>query len=747
MAYRANKKKPELLAPAGSLSAGLTAIDYGADAVYAGLPKFNARERTENFTLEEMSKLIAYAHKHEKKVYITFNTLIKESEVTEVAEQLCEISKLNSDAVIVQDLGVLYMLKNYFPWMPIHASTQMGIHNSAGVNLAGKMGISRVVLERQVTLNELRDIKKNTSLELEVFIHGALCCSMSGNCLFSSWLGGFSGNRGKCKQPCRKLYHSDTASGYLFSTKDLCSIDLINVYKELGIASLKIEGRLRKADYVRSVVSAYRTVLDSDDDSAVDKAKQILLRTSGRKWSEGFRTQEAFKNVVEPDAIGISGQACGKVLDVRNDGFKTLLKSSIHIGDRVRVQPSTGEEGPAFTITDILVNGKLEKKCCKGTVCFIKTDRNIPKHGIIYKIGESGGDLISVINNLPLQRHKVDLNIGVTRNGIKVIPLNLDMPEWVIAENFAEALKNPVTKEQIAEEFASTRSERYESGTISVSIEGKLFIPSSVLKAKRRDFWTYFIENVDEKMFFKRSIAALEDFKTDYASFGIIDNDSVDTGISVFVREGDPNPFPEAITTHALDDFAAGTKEIILPEYCFEYDLKRIERKIRIAVEKGFTAFRVTSLYGFELLRGYKGIKITTSYPLPVSNSLAAKEIRKVSSFCHFKLQNIQTWIELEKPEILNLRRKTDLPLELYYYGKPHLLITRAYISAKNEIREPKSAGFVLKKDLKSGLCLLYSEKVFKAYNIDGMSLFFDLANADIDEHNTSSFNLDFVLT
>ena len=231
------------------------------------------------------------------------------------------------------------------------------------------------------------EIKKNTSMELEVFIHGALCCSMSGNCLFSSWLGGFSGNRGKCKQPCRKLYQSEDSSGFFFSTKDLCSIDIINVYKELRITSLKIEGRLRKADYVRSVVSAYRIVLDSDKDSAVEKARQILLRTSGRKWSEGFRTPESFKNVIEPTVIGISGRACGKVLEVRNDGFKALITSSIHIGDRVRVQPPSGEEGPAFTITDILLNCNPEKKCYKGAICFIKTDRDIPRQGIVYKIG------------------------------------------------------------------------------------------------------------------------------------------------------------------------------------------------------------------------------------------------------------------------------------------------------------------------------------------------------------------------
>ena len=333
--------------------------------------------------------------------------------------------------------------------------------------------------------------------------------------------------------------------------------------------------------------------------------------------------------------------------------------------------------------------------------------------------------MVSVINNLSPKKHKVNLDIKVARDGIKVIPLNLNIPEWSISENFAEALKNPVTAEHIAAEFASTRSEIYEAGKVSVSIEGKLFIPSSILKAKRRDFWTYFIENIDEKMFFKESLEALERLKTDYVSFSADNNDSAETGVSVLLREGDSNPFPYSVTINTLDDFGTGTKEVILPQYCFEYDLNRIALKIRIAVEKGVSVFRVTSLYGFELLGGYKGIKITTSYPLPVSNSLAAKEVRIISGACHFKLQNIQVWIELEKPEILSLRKKTDLPLEVYYYGRPRLIVTRAYVPAKNEIKDPKGERFILIKDLKNGLCYLYSRKVFKSCNVDGMSILF----------------------
>ena len=220
-----NKNRiPELLAPAGSLAAGLTAFDYGADAVYAGLAKFNARERTENFSLEEMSKLITYAHKLKKKVYVAFNTLVKESELEEAAEQLYEISRLQPDAVIVQDIGILRVIREYFPNLEIHASTQMGIHNSAGVNFAAKLGMKRVILERQTTLDELKHIVKNSILETEIFVHGALCCSISGSCLLSSWLGGWSGNRGKCKQPCRRRYYSKDGNGFfLFYKRPLLS--------------------------------------------------------------------------------------------------------------------------------------------------------------------------------------------------------------------------------------------------------------------------------------------------------------------------------------------------------------------------------------------------------------------------------------------------------------------------------------------------------------------------------------------
>ena len=208
------KKIPELLAPAGNLLAGITAFEAGADAVYAGLNKFNARERSDNFSFSDMSCLIAYARKNSRKVYITLNTLIKEPELPEVVEYLAELGRMRPDAVIVQDLGVLRLIREYFPDLEIHASTQMGFHNSAGLRVAAQMGVKRVILERQVTLDELKTMQTDSPIDLEIFVHGALCCSLSGQCLFSSWLGGWSGNRGKCKQPCRRRFYGAGGNGF-----------------------------------------------------------------------------------------------------------------------------------------------------------------------------------------------------------------------------------------------------------------------------------------------------------------------------------------------------------------------------------------------------------------------------------------------------------------------------------------------------------------------------------------------------
>ncbi|MCH1983578.1 U32 family peptidase [Ruminococcus sp. OA3] len=263
--------RAELLAPAGSYEAMTAAYLAGADAVYIGGEKFGARAYADNLDSVHMLGAIDYAHLHGKQLYLTVNTMLKESELeNELYEYLLPYYKRGLDAVIVQDSGVFSFIKKEFPGLPIHCSTQMTITGAAGARLLEQLGASRIVTARELSLQEIQDIRKQTELEIESFVHGALCYCYSGQCLFSSMLGGRSGNRGKCAQPCRLPYQvnegritlNDEKTAYVLSPKDMCTIDLLPEILEAGVTSLKIEGRMKKPEYTAGVVRIYRKYLD-----------------------------------------------------------------------------------------------------------------------------------------------------------------------------------------------------------------------------------------------------------------------------------------------------------------------------------------------------------------------------------------------------------------------------------------------------------------------------------------------------
>lgn len=302
--------KPELLAPCGSLEAFFAAMESGADAVYAGLREFSARARAKNFTLGQMERMLAYAHQRDRRIYITLNTLVKEQELPQLAETLAELARLRVDGVIVQDMAVARMVRRHFPSIPLHASTQMTIHNLAGVQLLEELGFERVVLARELQLADIALIAGQCTAELEIFVHGALCFCVSGQCHFSSLLGGHSGNRGRCAQPCRRLYSHRSKEGYYFSPNDLSAIELVPELAAAGVRSLKIEGRMKSADYVAKVVAAYRLVLDAPPDGqkqALAQAKERLKDSFGRAPTKGFSVLEGAERYRQPLVAGRHG--------------------------------------------------------------------------------------------------------------------------------------------------------------------------------------------------------------------------------------------------------------------------------------------------------------------------------------------------------------------------------------------------------------------------------------------------------
>lgn len=269
----------ELLAPAGSLEILKGVIESGADAVYVGGSMFGARAYANNFTEEELLEAIDFAHLRGVKVYLTVNTLIKNSEFSKLYDYLLPYYKRGLDAVIVQDLGVVKAIHEYFPSMEIHTSTQMTVTGADGVRFLSQFGVTRVVMEREVSLAEMKRIHEETGMELEAFVHGALCYSYSGQCLFSSILGGRSGNRGRCAQPCRLPYTVEGKKDeYILSLKDMCGIKALDKLHDAGVYSLKIEGRMKQLEYACGVVKYYRSYIDSKkpvSDADYDRIKAL----------------------------------------------------------------------------------------------------------------------------------------------------------------------------------------------------------------------------------------------------------------------------------------------------------------------------------------------------------------------------------------------------------------------------------------------------------------------------------------
>lgn len=331
---------PELLLPAGNAKSFYAALQGGVNAIYAGLQDFNARNRASNFSPWEMAAMVKMAHEQGVKVYVTLNTVIRNDELPKLLETLHILSQINPDAIIVQDWGVVYLVKKYFSKLLLHASTQMAIHNSDGVKHAANKGITRVVLARELTRTELTNIARQSKIELELFIHGALCYSFSGMCLFSSFLGGSSANRGQCTQPCRRNYTQSNSNNYFFSLKDNQLIEHLPFLKELKIHSLKVEGRLKSADYVSTVALAYRKALDHPH--LLEEAQAELARDLGREKTDYFYGKQVGDAITQSANTGLF---LGKVLRVQDGMVFFNSKEKILNDSRLRIRkPSTDEQ-------------------------------------------------------------------------------------------------------------------------------------------------------------------------------------------------------------------------------------------------------------------------------------------------------------------------------------------------------------------------------------------------------------------
>jgi len=685
--------------------------------------------------------------KHGKKIYLALNTLVKEAELEEIYKYLSDVSELGMDAIIVQDIGVVWMIKKFFPEMTIHGSTQMGIHNSAGMDLAASIGLERVILERQVTIKELEMIIKRSSLEVEVFAHGALCSSLSGNCLFSSSIGGWSGNRGRCKQPCRRRYHGkDGKNGFFFSPDDLYTLDLIPELIKAGVASVKIEGRLKKADYVRRAVTAYRMVLDGGSD-VMGKAKMILSGSPGRKWSSGFYTTESMETLINHKSTGVSGMLSGEIISTRPRGFTVKISRDLKKGDRIRIQPKSGDEGPGMTITSMSRAREKVNRAQKGDTVSIAFNQQVQSGSLVYKVGDTPGK--SAVNIKTLTEYInpmiVDLAIKIDSTGFKIdIPEYPELESWIKKVEIEPASKHSLTDEVIQKSFISTKEKKIRTGIIDVEITGDLFLPASMLKKIRREFWE---ERVDKILSMtevpKTNNGIFEFMRIHSSSMG--HNEGMSPSRNVYITDplkkttgksrGRSSKLADAIHVMPLSSYNKECEEILLPYFTNEFTLEKIKSDINKAWQTGIRRFRISSLFHISLLNEYKDVIITAAYPLPVSNSFASRQLME------HRVNKVQSWVELEKEALINLVYFSPLPVEVYRYGRPHIFTTRANINVEGEIADSHGVKFLVKKDAEAGLNSIYGHKVIKIPDIGNTSACFDYRNAEPGETATTDFN------
>lgn len=346
--------KPELLAPVGNIESFYAALNAGADAIFLGLPDFNARGRASNFTRPLFHLAVLKAHEKRVKVYATLNVLIKNKEIDQLIDILAFLDAVKVDGVIIQDWGVYYIARKFFPRLVLHASTQMANHNSEGVNFGATKGIVRTVLARELTMPELELIAKKSKAELEVFIHGALCYSFSGMCMFSSYVGGQGANRGICKQSCRRVYQDGGEQHALFSLKDNEQIRNLQKIIELGIHSLKIEGRMKSADYVFQVCKAYREAIDHPKN--IEKAAQMLELDMGREKTAWFLGGKVKDGITDDPSIGI---VVGEVTDIDRKTITFTSSVQLENGFRVRVRKAGDDEQLYVKVENFTQNGNL----------------------------------------------------------------------------------------------------------------------------------------------------------------------------------------------------------------------------------------------------------------------------------------------------------------------------------------------------------------------------------------------------
>ena len=492
-------KKPEVLSPVGSMASLYAAIEGGCDAVYLAGKLFGARAFADNFSNEELIFAINYSHKYGVKVYVTTNTLVYDSEIPAFIKYIEFLYTNNVDAIIIQDIGMFDLVHKTFPDLEIHISTQMHIHNQEGVELVKSLGASRVVLARETPIDLVKKIRSIPDIELEIFVHGALCISYSGQCLMSSLIGGRSGNRGTCAQCCRQPYElfcndiKISKDNYLLSTRDLCTIEHIGELIEAGVDSLKIEGRMKRPEYVYLVTKLYRKAVDSYIETGkvqvTEEEINDLKKIFNRNYTKGFlfnTSNDKFMNTFRPNHMGVK---VGNVLSVDKNRVRIRLLDDLNLNDGIRFVKN-GFEDVGMNVQQMFQNNNKVTSAKKNEVITLLVKDDVQVNSKVLKTTDYN-QLKELDRIIQEQNRKVNVDVSIKAHLGKPI-------EMVISDGFntvsntseyviSEAIKNTASYDDIKKQIFRTGNTIYNINNFDLVYDDNIFIPIKSLNDLRRD--------------------------------------------------------------------------------------------------------------------------------------------------------------------------------------------------------------------------------------------------------------------
>jgi putative protease len=492
-------KKIELLSPAGSFEALQAAVMCGADAVYLGGLKFGARAFASNFDNDTMIKAVNYAHLYGVKIYVTVNTLIYENEIESFLKYINFLNSIGVDAFIIQDLGMMHLLREVYPQLELHASTQMHIHNIESLNLIKSLGVKRVVLPREFSISKISEFKESSGMDVEVFVHGALCISYSGECLMSSLIGGRSANRGECAGSCRLPYQLieeengrtrriDVNGDYPLSTKDLNTLENINEILDSGVDSLKIEGRMKRPEYVALVTTLYRKAIDDYynnkkfiiSESDINDLKSVY----NREFTKGHILNEKNNmNPIRPNHMGIS---IGRILNIDSKFISIKLDNDLSLGDGIRILSS---DDTGFTVNKMYKKDSAISEAFKGDIIKIDKVSGVNINDVVVKTTDV--KLLKRIQEYYQNNNrKIKLSAKIICHIDKYMQLFISDGVYEVSESseimVSKALKLPVTKEVILEKLNKINDTPFVFNNIDIEMDEDIFIPLPEINSLKR---------------------------------------------------------------------------------------------------------------------------------------------------------------------------------------------------------------------------------------------------------------------